>query len=199
MHEFAADRRDNGLPAFGADKFGNLLAALFLGPFPAIADQHPARFDDVEITAFEMPSGRELPDRHAVLLVELDDRCVVRPAALELHMTDKRAPGRHGGTVAGKEIPVQNLVGLEVMTGDAVLFVDRYHLGMLFHGQLQIKPMTGLVGIGQRPANQRPRLDPAEILGLAQKHVIQLGVIIGDAPTGRRFHLVFHGQSPGIG
>ena len=183
MHEFTADRGHHGLPPLGADKLGHLFRAFLFGPLAAMTNHYPTRLDDVEITALEMARRGEFPDRNVVFLIKLDRGGIVRAAAFELHMTDQRPPGRHGRTVAGKKIAVQHLVAVQVMTGHAVFFVDRDHLGMLRHRLLQIELDAGLVRIGQRTPDQRPRLDPFEILGTAQQNIRQLGIIVVDAPV----------------
>lgn len=73
------------------------------------------------------------------------------------------------------------------MTGDTVFLLDRHHLGVLFHGELKVEPVSGLIRIGQGPANQRACLYPPEKLWSTQKHIIELGVIVVNAPFLRCF------------
>ena len=62
--------------------------------------------DDIEITALEVSSGGELPDRDIVVLIELNRSNVVSTSAFELHMADQCSPWCHCRTVTSKEVSV---------------------------------------------------------------------------------------------
>ena len=77
---------------------------------------------------------------------------------------------------------MERLVSLKVVAGDVILLVDCHHLGVLFHGELVVECVPRAVRIGERSADQRACPDPAVVLRPAQQDLVQLAVVVSDAP-----------------
>ena len=74
------------------------------GSAPAVADQHAARLDDVEVAALERRRRDHAPDRDARLLVEADHRRVLAAPPPLVHLRDDGAVRRHEARVAREHL-----------------------------------------------------------------------------------------------
>ena len=185
MYELPRDGRHHRFPSLLAHPAGDLLRAFAFGTFAAEADQHESRLEYVEIAALEMTGGGVAPDRDIVVLIEADGGHIVGAAALELHVADNGSPGSHNARIAGKEVAMQHVVGIQVVAGDPVRFVDRNHLGVLGHCRLEIEFDARVRLVVQRAHYDRAGVDPPVVFGRAEEHVPERPVVVRNAPSAR--------------
>ena len=118
VHELTRDGGRHRLPSSLPHPPRDLLRALALGALSAVADQHESRLQDVEIAALEVSGGGVAPDRDAVVPGRSGWRSRSRRGRLLICMWQMSAPqGVMAPRVAGEEVAMQDLVGVQVVAG----------------------------------------------------------------------------------